>query len=145
MVGVLSGLASLNDSRLTNPDAWKISFLLVIHELRKASSRPSADITTMAHLDNLIQTLSLRLRFCLTQPRCRLRRVVTSSSSCRASKQSSRFYSSKTLTTTKTDDINISTTAYPHNLIRVTLPATALLPLITNSFALEQDTVALST
>ena len=114
-------------------------------ELRKASSFPSsADITTMTHLNNLIQTLGLRLRFCPTQPRCQLRRVVASSSSCRTSKQSSRFYNSKTLTTTKTDDINISATA-PHNLIIVTLPATALLLLVINSFALAQDTAALST
>ena len=97
----------------------------------------------MTHLSNPIQTLGLRLRFCPTQPRCQLRRVAASPSSCRTLKQSSRFYGGKTLTTTKTDDINISATA-PHNLIMVTLPATALLPFVTNSFALAQDNVALS-
>ena len=94
----------------------------------------------MTHLNNL----GLRLRFCPPQPRRQLGRVAASSSSCHASKQTSRFYNGKTLTTTKTDDINISATA-PHNLIMVTLLATALLPLVINSFALAQDTAALST
>jgi hypothetical protein len=40
--------------------------VLAIPELRKACSRPtSADTTTMTHLDNPIQTLSLRMRFSL--------------------------------------------------------------------------------
>lgn len=86
----------------------------------------------MTHLDNLIQTLGVRLRFCPTQPRCRLGRVVASSSSRHASKQRSRFYSyhpGHTLTTKITDNVSISAAVSLHNLVIVLYYHQLLIPL----------------
>jgi len=94
----------------------------------------------MAHLDNLIQTLGQRLRFCPPQPRRQLGRVAASSSSCHASKQTSRFHSLHPDTTNKsTGDVNIPAAASRRSLVSVTFPATALLPSVTNPFALAKD------
>jgi hypothetical protein len=86
---------------------------------------PSAEIT-MTRLENIIQTLSLRLRSCpihRLQPRpCLLGGVAVSCSwFCHASKQVAPFYSfqTKRLTT----NTNTSVTASPLILIRVTLPS----------------------
>jgi hypothetical protein len=94
----------------------------------------------MAHLDNLIRTLGLRLRFCPPQPRRQLRRVAASSLSCHASKQTSRFHSLHPGTTNKlTGNVNIPAAASRRSLVLVTFPATALLPSVTNPFALAKD------
>jgi hypothetical protein len=99
----------------------------------------------MAHLDNLIQTLGLRLRFCPPQPRRQLGRVAASSSSCHASKQTSRFHSLHPGTTNKlTGNVNIPAAASRRSLVLVTYPATALLPSATNPFALAKDEGALN-
>jgi hypothetical protein len=93
----------------------------------------------MAHLDNLIQTLGLRLRFCPPQPRHQLGRVAASSSSCHASKQTSRFHSLHPRTTNKsTGNVNIPAAASRRSPVLVTFPATALLPSVTNPFALAK-------
>ena len=94
----------------------------------------------MAHLDNLIQTLGLRLRFCPPQPRRQLGRVAANSSSCHASKQTSRFHSLHPGTTNKlTGNVNIRVAASRRSRVLVTFPATALLPSVTNPFALAKD------
>jgi hypothetical protein len=97
----------------------------------------------MAHLDNLIQTLGLRLRFCPPQPRRQLGRV--SSSSCHASKQTSRFHSLHPGTTNKlTGNVNIPAATSRRSLVLVTFPTTALLSSVTNPFALAKDEGALN-